>query len=96
VIAGKSGGIADAVVDGETGLLVPPDSPETLAESVCRVLTHKKYAEKLGQQGRERATREFSWDAVANCVDSIMTAVVSGKYESARDLKPVQRNSIPL
>ena len=80
VIAGRSGGIADAVVDGETGLLVPPDSPETLAESVCQVLTHKEYAERLGQQGRERAIREFSWDAIADHVDRIMIAVASGKY----------------
>ena len=68
MIAGRSGGIADAVIDGETGLLVPPDS-----------LTHKEYAERLGQQGRERAIREFSWDAIADHVDRIMIAVASGK-----------------
>lgn len=85
VIAGRSGGVADAVVDGETGLLVPPDSPEALAESICQVLTHKEYAERLGQQGRERAIREFSWDAIADRVDRIMIAVASGKYGSARN-----------
>ena len=79
MIAGRSGGVADAVIDGETGLLVPPDSQETLAESVCQVLTHKEYAERLGQQGRERAIREFSWDAIADHVDRIMIAVASGK-----------------
>ena len=83
VIAGKSGGIADAVVDGETGLLVPPDSPEALAESICLVLTHREYAERLGQQGRERAIREFSWDAIAGHVDRIMIAVAAGKYGPA-------------
>jgi phosphatidylinositol alpha-1,6-mannosyltransferase len=82
VIAGRSGGVADAVVDGETGILVPPDSPEALAESICRVLTHKEYAERLGQQGRERAILEFSWDAVADRVDRIIMAVASGKYGS--------------
>ena len=85
VIAGKSGGIADAVVDGETGLLVPPDSPETLSDSICRMLTHKEYAERLGQQGRERVVREFSWNEVASRVDRIMMAVASGKYGSTRD-----------
>jgi phosphatidylinositol alpha-1,6-mannosyltransferase len=95
VIAGKSGGIADAVLDGETGLLVPPDSPETLADSICRMLTHKEYAERLGQQGRERTIREFSWDAVADRVDRIMMAVASGKYGSACSSGPLQRNGIP-
>ena len=94
VIAGKSGGIADAVVDGETGILVPPDSPETLAESICRVLTHEEDAEKLGQQGRERAIRDFSWDAIANRVDRIMIAVVSGKYGSPCSSGPVKKRVI--
>ena len=78
-----------------TGLLVPPDSPETLAKSICRVLTHKEYAERLGQQGRERAIREFSWDAIADRVDRIIKAVVSGKYGSAFSSGPVQRNINP-
>ena len=94
VIAGRSGGVADAVVDGETGILVPPDSPEALAESICRVLTHKEYAERLGQQGRERAILEFSWDAVADRVDRIIMAVASGKYGSVSSSGPVERNVI--
>jgi phosphatidylinositol alpha-1,6-mannosyltransferase len=94
VIAGRSGGVADAVVDGETGILVPPDSPEALAESICRVLTHKEYAERLGQQGRERAILEFSWDAVADRVDRIIMAVASGKYGSVRSSGSVERNVI--
>ena len=94
MIAGKSGGIADAVVDGETGLLVPPDSPETLAESICQVLTHKEYAERLGRQGRERAILEFSWDAIGDRVDRIMIAVASGKNGSARSSRPTQKKVI--
>ena len=94
VIGGESGGIADAVVDGETGLLVPPDSPEVLAESICRVLTHKEYAERLGRQGRERAIREFSWDAIGDRVDRIIIAVASGKNGSARRSRPIQKKII--
>ena len=84
VVAGRSGGVADAVVDGETGLLIQPDSPEMLAEAVCRLLARKEDAERMGKQGRERAIREFSWNAIADRVDHIMTAVVSGKYRAAR------------
>ena len=85
VIAGKSGGVADAVLDGETGLLVPPESPEMLAEAICQVLADKEYAERLGQYGQERAIREFSWDAIADRVDRIMIAVASGKYGLAKN-----------
>jgi len=78
VIAGRSGGIADAVLEGRTGLLVSPDSPEALAEAVCRVLGNKEYAKRLGQQGRQRAVREFGWGAIADRVDQIMMTVASG------------------
>ena len=50
----------------------------------------------LGQQGRERAIREFSWDAIADRVDRIIIAVASGKYGSACSPKPMQRNVIQL
>jgi phosphatidylinositol alpha-1,6-mannosyltransferase len=85
VIAGKSGGVADAVLDGETGLLVPPESPEMLAEAICQVLADKGYAERLGHQGQERAIQKFSWDAIADRVDRIMIAVASGKYGLAKN-----------
>lgn len=77
VIAGRSGGIADAVLEGRTGLLVSPDSPEALAEAVCLVLGNKEYAERLGQQGRQRAVREFGWGAIADRVDQIMKTVAN-------------------
>lgn len=77
VIAGRSGGIADAVVDGETGLLVPPDSSESLAEAICRILTDRELASQLGRQGRERTLKEFSWNAVAGRVDRIITEIAT-------------------
>ncbi len=76
VVAGRSGGIADAVVDGETGLLVPPDSPEVLAESIARILSDKGYAYELGRRGRQRAVQKFSWDVVAGRVDDVVTSIV--------------------
>jgi glycosyltransferase involved in cell wall biosynthesis len=55
VVATAVGGSVDAVVDGETGLLVPPGSPERLAESLGRVLEAPALRQRLGDAGRIRA-----------------------------------------
>ena len=65
VIGTRSGGIPDAVQDGETGLLVPPNAPDAFAEATLRVLTDPDLAETLGRQGRYRAVHEASWDHIA-------------------------------
>ena len=62
VIGGRSGGVPDAVVDKETGLLVDGDSPEAVAEALVRVLTDTGLARRLGRTGRRRVCRELTWD----------------------------------
>jgi phosphatidylinositol alpha-1,6-mannosyltransferase len=64
VVASFAGGIPDAVADGVSGLLVPPDDPERLAERVAELLTDPARAVDLGQRGRERVLAEFTWQAV--------------------------------
>lgn len=65
VVASRLGGIVDAVEDGENGLLVPPDDPEALAEALLRVAEDRDLAERLGEAGRGRAKRLFSWESIA-------------------------------
>ncbi len=61
VVAGRSGGVTDAVIDGETGLLVPPDDPEALAESIASLLSDPERATALGAKAKERIARELNW-----------------------------------
>jgi starch synthase len=82
VVATRTGGIPEVVVDGETGLLVPFDDfdPETreprdpatfaagIAERVNRVLGDPVLATRFGLAGRERAVERFSWGAIAEQV----------------------------
>lgn len=65
VIGARSGGIPDAIRDGETGLLVPPVAPTALADAATRILTSPELAARLGEQGRRRVVNETSWDQVA-------------------------------
>lgn len=61
VIAGDSGGVRDAVVDGVNGLLVDPESVEDIAAATVKLCNDESLRKKLGEQGRERV-KEFSWE----------------------------------
>ena len=65
VVASRVGGIPEVVADGETGLLVPPDDPASLADAINLLLRDPGRAAALGRAGRKRAVAEFSWAAVA-------------------------------
>jgi phosphatidylinositol alpha-1,6-mannosyltransferase len=72
VIGGRSGGIADAIIDGETGVLVDPHSPDEIASAVNRLLADPSLMVHMGLQGRDRVIREFTWDRVAAQVQTIL------------------------
>jgi len=75
-LAGASGGIADAVVDGETGLLVDPRSVVAVADGALRLLGDPAYADALGARARDRALRDYTWDAAIARMERCMEAVL--------------------
>jgi glycosyltransferase involved in cell wall biosynthesis len=64
VVASAVGGLLDLVVDGETGLLVPPRDPAALRAALDRALGDAGLRRRLGGAARERIRQRFSWDAV--------------------------------
>jgi phosphatidylinositol alpha-1,6-mannosyltransferase len=64
VIAGRSGGLAEAVQDGETGLVVDPTDTDAVAEALGRVLGDQLLARRLGQGGRKAVETYYNWDRV--------------------------------
>jgi phosphatidylinositol alpha-1,6-mannosyltransferase len=65
VIGGRHGGVLDAVIDGETGILVNPEDEEEIAGAIVELLKDKELSSKLGKRGRERCISQFSWKMVA-------------------------------
>lgn len=61
VVATAVGGLADAVSDGVTGLLVSPGSPAELRSALRRLLDDPQLAAQLGATAREVARRDYSW-----------------------------------
>ncbi|HSC91319.1 MAG TPA: glycosyltransferase family 4 protein [Gaiellaceae bacterium] len=64
VVASAVGGLRDLVVDGETGLLVPPGDVDALRGALRRLLDDRELRRRLGEAGRRRATERLSWDGV--------------------------------
>ena len=64
VVAGRSGGIPDAVREGETGLLVDPADPGAVVQAVDALLSNPSLAGKLGGGGRRAVESHFNWDRV--------------------------------
>ena len=64
VVASDVGGLRDLVVDGKTGLLVPPGDVPALRAAIERLLADPELRRRLGAAGRERARERFSWERV--------------------------------
>jgi glycosyltransferase involved in cell wall biosynthesis len=64
VVATTVGGFPGMIVDGETGLLVPPNDPDALAGALATLLANPERARDMGQAGYRRSSELFTWDAV--------------------------------
>lgn len=64
VVAGRAGGTVDAVVDGETGLLVDPEDHVAVAEAITGLLVDPARAAALGERAMRRA-QDFAWPLIA-------------------------------
>jgi glycogen synthase len=65
VVATRVGGIKEVVVDGETGLMVPPGEPVKLGAALTRILEDPATAAKMGEEGRRHVLEHFTWDRIA-------------------------------
>ena len=64
VVASAVGGLLDLVVDGETGILVPPGDVERLRAALQHLLDDAALRREMGEAARARAKQELSWERV--------------------------------
>lgn len=64
VVATRSGGIVETVEDGKTGLLTEPGDSDALAGAILRLLDNDNLRKTMGQAGRKRVMKFFSWDRI--------------------------------
>jgi D-inositol-3-phosphate glycosyltransferase len=77
VVAAAVGGLCDTVVDGVTGVHVPPRRPEALAATLRRLLDDPVRAKTLGAAGARRAQARYGWDQVARATLGVYREVAS-------------------
>jgi glycosyltransferase involved in cell wall biosynthesis len=65
-VATTVGGIPEVVVNGETGILVPPRDSSALYKAICMILEDRSLSRKFGDAGRRRVEKRFTWDIAAN------------------------------
>jgi phosphatidyl-myo-inositol dimannoside synthase len=64
VVGGRSGGVPDAVREGETGILVDPDDPAAVAAGINVLLSDPERRKRLGAAGRKAVEAYYNWDRV--------------------------------
>jgi phosphatidylinositol alpha-1,6-mannosyltransferase len=72
-VATRAGGIPEAVLDGTTGRLVPPECPDALAEAIADLLLDPATLRRYGESARRRALTEFAWDAQVDRIHKRLT-----------------------
>ena len=83
VVGAAVGGISDTVVDGVTGVHVPPRHPARLARAVRKLLAEPERRAAMGSAGRTRVVQRYQWSQVA---DGTLDA-----YEAACATRPAYR-----
>ncbi len=84
VVASRTGGILETVVDGETGILVEPGEPAAIASAVNQLLANPELARRYGAAGRRRVEQHFSWTSIAARTVELYQEVVDGWRAGAR------------
>ena len=78
VVATAVGGLAEAIVDGESGVLVPPRNATALREALERVLADQDLRRRLGAAARERVRERFSREIAARAMLAAYEDALSG------------------
>jgi len=86
VVASAVGGMIDTVVDGMTGVHVPPRRPDLVAGALASLLADPARRQSLGSAGAERARTRYSWDLVARATLDVYRTLVAS---AARDRREV-------
>ncbi len=76
VVASDVGGLQFTVVNEKSGLLAPPQDVEAFRTAIDRILLNPEWRDELGAAGRTRVIGKFSWDGVAQQLDSLYTQLL--------------------
>lgn len=76
-IGANVGGTAEVVINNETGMLVPPENPRALAETILSLLSNVNVMEQLGRRGRKRAVQIFDKELANRRMEQMLHEVLT-------------------
>jgi len=79
VVATRTGGIPEVVTHGETGLLVPPRNPSSLARAILKLYKDRELTARLGERGYRVVHKKFSSEAMADNVAALYARLARKK-----------------
>ncbi len=79
VIGTASGGIVEAIVDGETGFLIKPNDLDDLIDKVLVLYTDEDKRKKMGEAGKQRVIQEYSWEKIIDDYIHVFESVIKEK-----------------
>jgi glycosyltransferase involved in cell wall biosynthesis len=85
VVAAAVGGLTDTVVDGITGLHVPPRDPRALARTLRALLGDRTKRDTYGAAGCDRVHARYSWDQIAIDTLGVYQRACAGRSERVRE-----------
>lgn len=71
IVASGVGGVTDAVVDGENGIIVPPGDVDALSEALVRLLQDRELSNRLGKNARATAVEKYGIEKMINRLEEI-------------------------
>ncbi len=75
VVAARVGGLVESIIDGETGILVTPDSADELAKALISLLKDTKLRTRMGNAGRERVKAQYTAERMVTGTLAVYTSV---------------------
>jgi glycosyltransferase involved in cell wall biosynthesis len=78
VVGFAAGGLPEAVIDGETGLLVPPADADALARAIASLIDDPGQRKKLGAAGQDRMQKDFSIATMADKHVNLYETILNG------------------
>ena len=83
VVAIDAGGPAEIIIDGETGLLVPPE-PVSLAGAVCDLLAYPEKAKQMGEAGKQRSATEYTVERMVKQTEQLYFNLLNSKKKTSK------------
>jgi glycosyltransferase involved in cell wall biosynthesis len=86
VVASDIPGPNSVMEPGKSGLLVPKQNPEALADALCQILADTEKAKAMGKRGRELVETKYNWNIIGKQVVALYEEALEKKNKSRQSL----------